>query len=209
MKISKNLVFDHSRSDDAQIIGQTFNRLTAIQVAGYLTYSDRNATAYLFECSCGGRIVTNAKDVISGHTSSCGCLRKEITAAQGKKNTKLSNTNPAFERYYNQQVSQAKKRGLEFSLSKEQVKEIVTQNCHYCGQAPKREFAKGWQGYNGSFICNGIDRKDNSIGYTYENSLPACGKCNLAKHTGTYDDFIIWIDKLANFRLSIKHTSTK
>lgn len=202
-------MLDPSRKDDAEIIGKSFNRLTAKQVAGYLIYSDRKVTAYLFDCTCGNKFVSNAKDVISGHTSSCGCLRKEITAAQGRKNTKLLNTNPAFERYYNQQKSQAKKRGLEFSLEKEQVKAIVTQNCHYCGQPPSKEYAKGWQGYNGSFICNGIDRKDSSIGYTYKNSLPCCGRCNLAKHIGNYDDFLIWADNLAKYRINLQIQITK
>ena len=202
MKIKENLVFDSSRKDDAQIIGKTFGRLTAIQVIGYLIYSDRTPSAYLFDCSCGERYVGNAKDVISGHTSSCGCLKKEQTTTMGKNNIKPLNNNPAFLRLYNQYKSRAKRAGLEFALEEEDFKKITSSNCHYCGIEPNKSYGEGWKGYSLAYMSNGIDRKDNTIGYKLENALPCCTMCNYAKKDKDYDYFISWIKRVGAYQLS-------
>lgn len=198
----KNLTLDPSRKDDVQIIGKTFNRLTCKQVAGYLQYSDRKVTAYLFDCSCGNQLIAAAKDIVSQHTKSCGCLRKEITKDTGKANTKPANANPAFERYFNQYKSQAKRRGLEFTLDSDVFKNIVTQDCHYCGHPPSKLFGNNWKGYSLPFVCNGVDRKDNSVGYTLKNSIPCCAMCNYAKKDYTYDYFINWAKRIGEFQNS-------
>jgi hypothetical protein len=48
------------------------------------------------------------------------------------------------------------------------------------------------------FIYNGIDRKINSIGYVYENCLPCCEICNKAKGTRTYEEYIEWMNRIAD-----------
>jgi len=202
MKIQENLVFDLSRKDDSQIIGKTFGKLTAVQVLGYLIYSDRAPTAYEFKCECGGRHVGVAKSVINGSTQSCGCLRKEITAAQGKNNTKPPNSNPAFLRLCNQYKSRAKRAGLEFSLSEEEFKNITSSNCHYCGISPNRSYGEGWKGYSLAYMTNGIDRKNNTIGYKLENALPCCTMCNFAKKDKDYDYFIEWAKRIGSYQLN-------
>lgn len=55
------------------ITGKTFNRLTAVEC---LT-SRRNRAMWLFECQCGNYVVASGKDVRTGNTKSCGCLRIE------------------------------------------------------------------------------------------------------------------------------------
>lgn len=69
----------------------------------------------------------------------------------------------------------AKERGYAFNLSLEQFTDITNQSCHYCG---------GFNAYNG------VDRKDNGIGYELNNCLPCCGTCNRMKSTINYDKFI-------------------
>ena len=44
---------------------------------------------------------------------------------------------------------------------------------------------------------NGLDRKDNSLGYTIYNVLPCCSFCNQAKMDANYEDFINWANKVA------------
>ena len=61
-----------------------------------------------------------------------------------------------------------KERELEFT--KEQYQQLFYQKtCYYCGTS-----------------CSGVDRKDNSKGYTQENSVPCCWDCNWMK--GSHDD---------------------
>lgn len=62
--------------------------------------------------------------------------------------------------------SNAKRRGVEWSLDGS-AERLLSQNCAYCGAAPAP-----W---------NGIDRMDNALGYTNENSVPCCKSCNWGK----------------------------
>ena len=43
---------------------------------------------------------------------------------------------------------------------------------------------------------NGIDRIDNNIGYTNENSVPCCKTCNFAKNILSESQFYLWIKKI-------------
>ena len=43
------------------------------------------APLWLCECDCGGAILTEGTKLRIGDTSSCGCLRKETAAAEGRK----------------------------------------------------------------------------------------------------------------------------
>ena len=73
------------------LTGQKFNKLTVIKKNNNNT-KDGNA---LWECvcDCGKTVVVCGKEIRSGHTKSCGCLRKEQVRechkTHGKSNTKL------------------------------------------------------------------------------------------------------------------------
>ena len=43
---------------------------------------------------------------------------------------------------------------------------------------------------------NGIDRIDSSKGYSVDNCVPCCAKCNYAKHDLSIDDFKNHIEKI-------------
>ena len=78
------------------------------------------------------------------------------------------------------------KRGLEFTLTKEQYDELIYKPCYLCGFK--------------NIVGNGLDRQDSSIGYTYENVLPCCSTCNMMKAFYNKDDFIKQVKKIANFK---------
>lgn len=61
--------------------GQRFGRLTAITEAGH---DQRRRTLWLCACSCGTETIVAGGDLRRGHTSSCGCLMREISAANGR-----------------------------------------------------------------------------------------------------------------------------
>jgi|ERR1017187_7740670 hypothetical protein len=58
-------------------IGETAGRLT---VTGF-TLTPQGRRALACECSCGGAVIITPTKFRSGHTRSCGCLRREVTAA--------------------------------------------------------------------------------------------------------------------------------
>lgn len=73
------------------------------------------------------------------------------------------------------------KRNYSVEISFEQFCEIVSNPCTYCGENEKRI---------------GIDRVDNTLGYTLENSAPCCTICNMMKKTMTVTNFLAHITKI-------------
>lgn len=67
------------------ITGNKFGRLTAIKRVG--TNNDRRPM-WLFKCDCGNQHTVNSKDVISGHSSSCGCLQRELLSKRNYRHGK-------------------------------------------------------------------------------------------------------------------------
>jgi hypothetical protein len=61
-----------------------------------------------------------------------------------------------------------KRKGRIWSLTLEEFRQLVSNQCHYCsGPLPK--------------TSSGLDRKDNSRGYEIDNVLPCCTICNLSR----------------------------
>lgn len=132
--------------------------------------------------------------VVSGSTKSCGCL-----ASEAHKRLKLGSATLSV--IYSDYRRGAKGRGLVFSLTKDQFLYICKQPCHYCGIEPQ---PKGYPycSDGATFCCNGIDRKDNSVGYTVDNCLPCCKLDNRGKLDATYDEYTSHLDRVALFRKS-------
>lgn len=89
-----------------------------------------------------------------------------------KDNMTFKLENP--EKHYKTIQKSAEERGLPFELSLDSFSRLIQSDCYYC----KRLNAIG------------IDRMDNKIGYTIENSVPCCFPCNRMKHTLTTEAFI-------------------
>jgi len=89
---------------------------------------------------------------------------------------------------FNTYKSRAIKKELEFSLNIDEFNEIIKNNCYYCGKE------------NTLLHKNGIDRKNNIIGYTNENSVACCSECNCMK--GMLDDntFVEQCKKICKFK---------
>lgn len=79
---------------------------------------------------------------------------------------------------FSQYKWRASNRGFDFMIDEKLFYDLCCHDCYICGKQTK--FAHR----------NGIDRLDNNIGYTIENSKPCCGECNFMKRNYKYDDFI-------------------
>lgn len=82
-------------------------------------------------------------------------------------NIELSRTPEA--RYSNSK-RKAIKRGLTWNLSLDDFEVLIKNNCCYCG----RELNKDATGST-------LDRKNNRLGYSLENVVPCCPRCNSVK----------------------------
>ena len=82
--------------------------------------------------------------------------------------------------------SSAKARNLIVELNKQDVIEMCSQPCYYCGDDPEN-----------LNILFGIDRVDNSQGYTKANCVTCCTFCNYAKCDYHVEDFVRGMSNIA------------
>lgn len=137
---------------------------------------------WICKCSCGNTVLVRGRDLRTGSSKSCGkCMPRGQSA---------------FNAFYKKLVDSANERGYVWELSKEQVMEITSKPCFYCGQHPNQAY-KTHSDRDG-YIHNGIDRMDNNIGYVLDNVVPCCKVCNYAKRTMSFDSFKVWIQKVYN-----------
>jgi len=86
--------------------------------------------------------------------------------------------------YYQEFITNAKKRDLEVTLTESEYKNIINDSCYICGKTagPTKNF---------------IDRFDSRNEYTSPNSKPCCKTCNIMKATYKYDKFMDHIKLIA------------
>ena len=155
----------------------------------------------LCRCKCGIEKLINFHSLLNKQSSSCQkCAKHEAShLTEWMKHNGGPNKKPkgvaAFNHLYNQYRSSAKSKRLVFSLTKDEFRKITQKKCHYCDSEPAD--VRNTKGLNGSYTHNGIDRKNNNIGYTLENSLPCCSFCNYLKKHHNYDVFVLHIHKIS------------
>lgn len=110
------------------------------------------------------------------------------------------------ERRYKEYIQGAKARNIDFNLSYDEFKSIVSKDCVYCGSKPQyMSRIIGVDTEVGAFM-NGIDRVDSNKGYFIDNCVPCCQYCNTMKSNYPLDFFLNHISKIYNH--SIKQGST-
>lgn len=167
--------------------GRKFGRLTVISKAAV-----RNGRCYwVCSCSCGQTAEVSSAHLNNGTVKSCGCLRNELVAERSALEPGEALKNRVIESYFNN----AKNKGHACNLSKDDFNLLLASKCHYCGESPSR--IKRHNALRGEFAYNGIDRKDNSIGYTTNNVVTCCTQCNFRKSSTNYNEFVSWVAKVA------------
>lgn len=73
------------------LIGNKYGFLTVIKLA------EISPRKYLCKCECGGEVIVNSKNLISGHTKSCGCL---VSYGESQINNWLIKNNVPFKKEY-------------------------------------------------------------------------------------------------------------
>ena len=145
---------------------------------------------YLCSCQCGNLISKRSHSI---KTNISGCRKCSVTDwnKAGIKSTIKPHGRAAFNKLYLSYKRGAKKKNRPFELTKDEFKAKTSCNCHYCGALPNTSGKRISSGLNQSdYLYNGIDRKDNEIGYTVDNTIPCCKTCNFMKGSLTYSDFL-------------------
>jgi len=110
----------------------------------------------------------------------------------------------AFGKLLYEYVEHADRNNVPFNLTYEQVYELTKGTCYYCGVPPTQE-RRSNRGRT-IYLFNGIDRLDNSKGYTTENSVSCCSRCNYGKKAMSEDEFVGWV-KAVYEHMRLQHDS--
>jgi len=173
-------------------IGDIFNHWTVISRANN---KKDGSTNWNCKCICGTLKVVSSSSLRDGASKSCGCLQKATMQAKRSDESLLK-------KHYRSYKSGAnyKWRNYEFRITYEEFKKLAMSSCYYCGQAPsdkRHHYHKTKGKMEDIFILvNGVDRVDNTKGYTIDNSVSCCGMCNQMKLDYSLDDFLTKIKQI-------------
>lgn len=164
------------------ITGQEFGKLTALHRSDEVS---AGGALWVCRCVCGSETTVRQSNLRQGKTVSCGCLR----ASQVVQTMQ----NQLFQAY----KYSAKRRGRPWQLPFEEFIALIGLPCHYCGltQTSTLTLTSGH-----ALKYNGVDRKDSSIGYVSSNIVPCCFRCNRAKGTSSYEEFVAYLNAIIKFR---------
>jgi hypothetical protein len=143
-------------------------------------------TTYVFKCQRCSKLMRVRQDALNSRNGLC------ISCVHQKR---------PFESIYNGLFNDHRK--LPVDLSYEEFVEFTKINeCHYCGDAIP------WNLYsiaNGRFVSRAyfLDRKDLNAGYSKENCVVCCTRCNRIRcNFFTYQEFTLLVPILRQIRLS-------
>jgi hypothetical protein len=170
---------------DLTLVGQRFGMLMPIERIAKTGYTN---SKYLCRCDCGNTKILRAIILTKVKQKSCGCAvikRSEDTGVRIALNT--------YRRH-------AKKRKLEFSLEKKDFRDLILSKCYYCDGGFTNTTKENYRTKKEKrvFFHNGVDRVNNSKGYTKENSVACCSACNLMKREFSVQKWIEHMKKVLN-----------
>lgn len=168
------------------------------EVVGFCLVSGK--THIQVRCDCGEISIVRVRAFVKNQALRCRkCRAKVHSEGLDWSNPGITGMRSRLAIYKNQ----AKSRGLLWCLSEEMFKQLISQSCFYCGVAPHltsisscNETSSKRLGY-GAYTYNGLDRKNNILGYTEDNTVSACKDCNVAKGTKTFFEFREWVLRLS------------
>ena len=171
-----------------QVSGTKFGLLTILE---FSNKDSRSRRYYLCKCECGVEKVIHGAALVSGNTKSCGCL---VSISAEKRS--LPGNSAAINQLILGYKRHARDRDLAWGLTLDDVVEISSKPCAYCG-APPSNVKKGFK-ESADLIYSGIDRVDNTVGYEKSNCVPACRVCNYAKNNMPLSEFASWVIRAAS-----------
>lgn len=176
------------------IAGDRFGKLIAIKPTGKRT--EGGGIIWLCECDCGNTAKVAVGYLRAGRYRSCGCAQWDNNRKPPKESAKR--------RVFCSYRSGARRSERTFGITYGQFLEITQKKCFYCGREPKKVMKPHpiatlihnnpdyW------YIYNGIDRIDNSVGYTLDNCVPCCTECNFLKRDKDYYKFMSTVLRIAD-----------
>jgi hypothetical protein len=164
------------------IKGKRFGRWLVIRKASTKGTGDSVKLYWLCQCDCGIAREVSSWSLRSGDSNSCGCLQSiEASTRMTRIHQNGGRRKPhaGLKRIWVVYRTNARKRKLEWALTREQFSSLVRGNCVFCGALPSRLIKHRQKLGDEKF--NGIDREDSERGYSPDNCNSCCTRCNLMK----------------------------
>ena len=174
------------------LTGQPFGRLTVLK---RWPVKQGKHVLWLCRCSCQREVRVRSQHLRKKRIKSCG--KCGLTKGHLGYNA-LEPGQASFHLFVKHVYQGAALRNLAQELSLAQMHTLAQQPCIYCGRSQTTTHGKNMLGV---YKHNGIDRLDNAVGYTVENSVPCCTDCNRAKGVLSYAAFLAWVENVYNKNL--------
>lgn len=174
----------YKTQDKLDKTGNIYGSLLVIKKHAYNKKHEQ--TIWECKCECGKITYVSSASLNNRTTKSCGCLKSKRLKGKKPRNVlegRQSNITALFSNYR----KSARNRGYSFELIKPEFMTLISKPCAYCGAAPRTVYRKPET--NEPLVFNGIDRVDNTKGYTVKNSVTCCKFCNFAKGRLTKTEF--------------------
>jgi hypothetical protein len=178
------------------LVGKKIGRLSILSAAPGKRYGKLQASFVCWNCrcDCGNTTIVSSCSLRMG-TKSCGCLKIEA-ATKTCIGRSIEPEEAIINLLFGSYEAGAKKRNMTFALSREDFVDLLKQNCFYCDEQPKNNYTKKYKHKQFIFKYTGIDRVDNTKGYTIDNVLPCCKDCNYSKNKRSKEEFLLHIKKI-------------
>jgi hypothetical protein len=149
-------------------------------------------TLWLIRCVCGNERWTYTNSVRKSVYPCKRCYDNSMKL--------YDDEGPAIKKSFISLKSNAKARNIAVDISESDFLRIAKNPCTYCGALPiEKTPPKKWQV---STYLNGVDRVDNSLGYTIYNSVACCYDCNRIKSDLTEVNFLKHIKKIYDWSIN-------
>ena len=144
----------------------------------------------------------NKEKSIYSMAKDCGVVQSTVRYWLKKFNIQPEkNDNRWLNACYSTYRSSANYRNINWGLELDEFDGLSQDDCFYCGVPPTQIFAVTRKTCIGRYVYNGIDRLDSRQGYTLENCVTSCKRCNQAKNNLSVGDFLLLVEKIYNRRL--------
>jgi len=178
------------------LTGQVFERLTVLH-REQREPGSKGHVKWVCVCKCGTQKPISGNDLRRGLVKSCGCLQREITQARNSILFSHPYGRSSRHNLLCRYKREAKNRDLVWALADEEFYALVADDCVYCGIPPQQCHRKDNK-TNGPFWYNGIDRRDNAVGYVPDNCVSCCKVCNAWKRDMSETDFYEHVNRIAS-----------
>lgn len=186
----------------SELIGKKFGKLTVQTLDSYKLKTSKNKNnfepIYTCVCDCGNTISVSRREFKYGNTQSCGCLREE-NYKRFSNARNISDLEFYCIQLYKRYKASAERRKKEFNLTLQEFSTLIEDDCTYCGRSPYTflKFVLPTKySTTETLFYNGIDRKDNNIGYITDNCVTCCKECNKLKGTFIDTEFLNLVERI-------------